>query len=384
MSAPPISAALASVALLSASDAPLTSTSMVDYSRFDAIEDSDEETAQPRHPGIPKNVKKLLERQAAAAENAKKKPAASPVDAAAKVSSCALCGQADAKKRCARCNTAYCSATCQREAWKTHKKACGESPDMPTGQVCAAYVEMMRHPDVVKNVENTTMIDPRQVKVALLCGVKPEKLGPLFNHREDSWISGGGSKIFIAALNASGAAKKSCSESFYHRVLCSEGSEELMKIVQKGPSAMAAAGGVRSSLKDGDTKTIISQALERAGRRQEEEKVSEAEDFRRFARDIAAPMGFELSDEALEAMCAEKGLSSTKRAEPQSQEHMAAAVDAGIVHESVLRKGRRKKGKGGRAAASGLAAWQKATADVEELRAGLAAAEADAPDKTPS
>ena len=282
---------------------------------------------------------------------------------------------ADAKKRCARCNTAYCSVTCQREAWKTHKKACGESPDMPTGQVCAAYVEMMRHPDVVKNVENTTMIDPRQVKVALLCGVKPEKLGPLFNHREDSWISGS-EKNFIAALNASGAAKKSCSESFYHRVLCSAGSEELMKLVKKGPAAMAAAGGVRSSLKD--TKTIISQALERAGRRQEEEKVSEAEDFRRFARDIAAPMGFELSDEALEAMCAEKGLSSTKRAEPQSQEHMAAAVDAGIVHESVLRKGRRKKGKGGRAAASGLAAWQKATADAEELRAALAAAEADA------
>ena len=105
--------------------------------------------------------------------------------------------------------------------------------------------------------------------------------------------------------------------------------------------------------------------------------MSEAEDFRRFARDIAAPMGFELSDEALEAMCAEKGLSSTKRAEPQSQEHMAAAVDAGIVHESVLRKGRRKKGKGG-------AAWQKATADAEELRAGLAPAEELAPGKTPS
>ena len=297
------------------------------------------------------------------------------MDAVPKVASCALCGQADAKKRCARCNTAYCSVTCQREAWKSHKKACGESPDMPTGQVCAAYVEMMRHPDVVKNVENTTMIDPRQVKVALLCGVKPEKLGPLFNHREDSWISGG-EKNFIAALNASGAAKKSCSESFYHRVLCSEGSEELMKLVKKGPSAMAAAGGVRSSLKD--TKTIISQALERAGRRQEEEKVSEAEDFRRFARDIAAPMGFELTDEALEAMVEKKGISRTKRAEPQSQEHMAAAVDAGIVHESVLRKGRRKKGKGGRAAASGLATWQKATADVEELRAGLAAADAAA------
>jgi len=368
---------LASVASLSASDAPLTSSSMVDYSRFDAIEDSDEETAQPRHPGIPEGVKKLVERRAAAAETAKKKAAASPVAAAAGVASCALCGQADAKKRCARCNTAYCSATCQREAWKTHKKACGESPDMPTGQVCAAYVEMMRHPDVVKNVENTTMIDPRQVKIALLCGVKPEKLGPLFNHREDSWISGG-EKNFIAALNASGAAKKSCSESFYHRVLCSEGSEELMKLVQKGPSAVAAAGGVRSSLKDGDTKTIISQALERAGRRQEEEKVSEAEDFRRFVRDIAAPMGFELTDEALEAMVEEKGISRTKRAEPQSQEHLAAAVEAGIVHESVLRKGRRKKGE------KGGAAWQKATADAEGLRAALAAAEELAPGKTPS
>jgi transposase-like protein len=99
-------------------------------------------------------------------------------------------------------------------------------------------------------------------------------------------------------------------------------------------------------------------------------------------------MGFEVSDEALEAMVAKKGLSSTKRAEPQSQEHMAAAVDAGIVHESVLRKGRRKKGK------QGGAAWQKATADAEELRAALAAlraespllaaADADAPGKTPS
>lgn len=353
LSTPPISAALASVASLSASDAPLTSSSMVDYSRFDAIEDSDEETPQPRHPGIPEGVKKLVERRAAAAENAKKKAAASPVDAAAKVASCALCGQADAKKRCARCNTAYCSATCQREAWKTHKKACGESPDMPTGQVCAAYVEMMRHPDVVKNVENTTMIDPRQVKIALLCGVKPEKLGPLFNHREDSWISGG-EKNFIAALNASGAAKKSCSESFYHRVLCSEGSEELMKLVQKGPSAVAAAGGVRSSLQYGDTKTIISQALERAGRRQEEEKVSEAEDFRRFARDLAAPMGVDLSDEVLEAFASSTNLSSTKRAPPQSMEHMAAAVDAGIFHESVLRKGRRKA-KGGPRGASDAA-----------------------------
>lgn len=304
-----------------------------------------------------------MSRRAAAAESAKKKapeppaaergPAASPVDAAAKVVSCALCGQTQAKKRCARCNTAYCSATCQRDAWKTHKKACGDAPDMPTRQVAAAYVEMMRHPDVVKNVKNTCMIDPRQVKVALICGVKPEKLGPLFTRREDSWISGDES-IFLAALNASGAAKKSCSEAFYHRILFSAGSEELGELIRKGPEAMAAAGGIRSKLKD--TKDIMSQALERAGRRDDEEKVSEAEGFRRFARDVAAPMGVHLSDEVLEAYASSKNLSSTKRSPPQSMEHMAAAVDAGIWHESVLRNGRRKaKGgpRGASAAASG-------------------------------
>ena len=76
--------------------------------------------------------KMMAEKMAAAASKVKiaqppvqeKKENQSPNDAAAKESSCNKCGKA-AKNICSRCRTVhYCSVTCQKSDWSTHKLNC--------------------------------------------------------------------------------------------------------------------------------------------------------------------------------------------------------------------------------------------------------------------
>ena len=75
----------------------------VDYSKFDAIEDSDEEKDK-------KDDKKI------------KKAASTPI----KHVKCANCGDTEAVlKACQRCKkVAYCGARCQRDDWRFHKRVC--------------------------------------------------------------------------------------------------------------------------------------------------------------------------------------------------------------------------------------------------------------------
>ena len=75
----------------------------VDYSKFDAIEDSDEEKDT-------KDDKKI------------KKAASTPI----KHVKCANCGDTEAVlKACQRCKkVAYCGARCQRDDWRFHKRVC--------------------------------------------------------------------------------------------------------------------------------------------------------------------------------------------------------------------------------------------------------------------
>ena len=158
---------------------------------------------------------------------------------------CATCGQ-PTSKRCAGCGqVSYCSHACQKRGWKRHKKVCRPPTDMATSEVCKVLIDVMRSPEIRNEPDGNVFIDPRQVKVALLCGVPRHRLGPLFMQRNHQWIKEADGASFRAALAASGDAVRPCSEAYFRSVMESEGSEELVRLDRGGPdpdAAMAVEG----------------------------------------------------------------------------------------------------------------------------------------------
>ena len=278
---------------------------------------------------------------------------------------CATCGQ-PTSKRCAGCGqVSYCSHACQKRGWKRHKKVCRPPTDMATREVCKVLIDTMRSPEIRNEPDGNVFIDPRQVKVALLCGVPRHRLGPLFRQRNHQWIKEYSGASFRAALAASGDAVRPCSEAYFRSVMESEGSEELVRLIEAGPAAMARAGGVAESATrsgppgrpctparareimsqnadelaamtgqgESAIRDVLSAAFERDGRAGAE-GLSEAEAFGRFAQDIARGLGAEgLAPPAfLEAYKAAEGMSTTERPLPQSEPHMQALIDVGILN----------------------------------------------------
>ena len=244
---------------------------------------------------------------------------------------------------------------------------------MATSEVCKVLIDTMRSPEIRNEPDGNVFIDPRQVKVALLCGVPRHRLGPLFVQRNHQWIKEADGASFRAALAASGDAVRPCSEAYFRSVMQSEGSEELVRLIEAGPAAMARAGGVAESATrsgppgrpctparareimsknsaelaamtgqgESAIRDVLSAAFERDGRASAE-GLSEAEAFGRFAQDIARGLGAEgLAPPAfLEAYKAAEGMSTTERPLPQSEPHMQAMIDAGILNPRPQGKGR--------------------------------------------
>ena len=278
---------------------------------------------------------------------------------------CATCGQPTCK-RCAGCGqVSYCSHACQKRGWKRHKKVCRPPTDMVTSEVCKVLIDTMRSPEIRNEPDGNVFIDPRQVKVALLCGVPRHRLGPLFVQRNHQWIKEADGASFRAALAASGDAVRPCSEAYFRSVMESEGSEELVRLIEAGPAAMARAGGVAESATrsrppgrpctparareimsqnadelaamtgqgESAIRDVLSAAFERDGRAGAE-GLSEAEAFGRFAQDIAQGLGLEgmVPPAFMEAYKRAEGMSTTERPLPQSEPHMQAMRDAGILN----------------------------------------------------
>ena len=150
---------------------------------------------------------------------------------------CATCGQ-PTSKRCAGCGqVSYCSHACQKRGWKRHKKVCRPPTDMATSEVCKVLIDTMRSPEIRNEPDGNVFIDPRQVKVALLCGVPRHRLGPLFRQRNLQWLKENDGASFLAALAASGDAVRPCSEAYFRSIMQSEGSEELVRLIEAGPAA---------------------------------------------------------------------------------------------------------------------------------------------------
>ena len=74
---------------------------------------------------------------------------------------------------------------------------------MATSEVCKVLIDVMRSPEIRTEPDGNVFIDPRQVKVALLCGVPRHRLGPLFVQRNHQWIKEADGASFRAALAAS-------------------------------------------------------------------------------------------------------------------------------------------------------------------------------------
>ena len=111
------------------------------------------------------------------------------------------------------------------------------------------------------------------------------------------------------------------------------------EIMSKNSAELAAMTGQgESAIRD-----VLSAAFERDGRASAE-GLSEAEAFGRFAQDIARGLGAEgLAPPAfLEAYKAAEGMSTTERPLPQSEPHMQAMIDAGILNSRPQGKGRPK------------------------------------------
>lgn len=283
-------------------------------------------------------------------------------------SPCATCGQLTCK-RCAGCQGVnYCSHACQKQGWTRHKKDCQRPREMATSEVCKALIETMRSPEVAGEPKGNVLIDPRQLKVALLCGVPRHRLGALFVQRSHQWINELKGESFCAALAASGYATRPCSEEYFRSVMRTPGSGELMDLIQAGPAAVAKAGGVvkpttQPAVPDSaegragrpctparakevhganvdelaamtgkgqsEVADVFAAPLERDGRASAE-GLSEAEAFGRFAQDMARSLGMEhmLPPAKLEAYKREKGMSTTERSLPQSAPHVQAMIDA--------------------------------------------------------
>ena len=109
----------------------------------------------------------------------------------------------------------YCSHACQKRGWKRHKKVCRPPTDMATSEVCKVLIDTMRSPEIRNEPDGNVFIDPRQVKVALLCGVPRHRLGPLFVQRNHQWIKEADGASFRAALATSGDAVRPCSEGVF-------------------------------------------------------------------------------------------------------------------------------------------------------------------------
>ena len=70
----------------------------------------------------------------AGADAARAGKAADPPEPPAERHPCGLCGAEDARKVCGACKTArYCSAACQRDHWRAHRRNCAAPvpPDAP-------------------------------------------------------------------------------------------------------------------------------------------------------------------------------------------------------------------------------------------------------------
>ena len=81
---------------------------------------------------------------------------------------------------------------------------------MATSEVCKVLIDTMRSPEIRNEPDGNVFIDPRQVKVALLCGVPRHRLGPLFVQRRHQWLKEADGASFRAALAASGDAVRPC------------------------------------------------------------------------------------------------------------------------------------------------------------------------------
>ena len=92
----------------------------------------------------------------------------------------------------------YCSHACQKRGWKRHKKVCRPPTDMATSEVCKVLIDVMRSPEIRNEPDGNVFIDPRQMKVALLCGVPRHRLGPLFRQRNHQWLKESDGASFAA------------------------------------------------------------------------------------------------------------------------------------------------------------------------------------------
>ena len=100
----------------------------------------------------------------------------------------------------------------------------------------------------------------------------------------------------------------------------------------------AMTGQGESAIRD-----VLSAAFERDGRAGAE-GLSEAEAFGRFAQDIARGLDLEgmVPPACMEAYKQAEGMSTTERPLPQSEPHMQALIDAGILNPRQQGKGRPK------------------------------------------
>ena len=109
--------------------------------------------------------------------------------------------------------------------------------------------------------------------------------------------------------------------------------------MSKNSAELAAMTGQgESAIRD-----VLSAAFERDGRAGAE-GLSEAEAFGRFAQDIAQGLGLEgmVPPAFMEAYKRAEGMSTTERPLPQSEPHMQAMADAGIINPRPQGKGRPK------------------------------------------
>ena len=107
---------------------------------------------------------------------------------------------------------------------------------------------------------------------------------------------------------------------------------------QNADELAAMTGQGESAIRD-----VLSAAFERDGRAGAE-GLSEAEAFGRFAQDIARGLGLEgmVPPAFMEAYQQAEGMSTTERPLPQSEPHMQAMRDAGILNSRPQGKVRPK------------------------------------------
>ena len=135
----------------------------------------------------------------------------------------------------------YCSHGCQKQGWKReHKDVCQRPSDMRTEEVCEAYVATCNAREwQAARSDDDVLMDPRQLKVALLCGVPRHRLAPLFVRRARRWLNEFDGAAFRAAMKK--YCGYTCSDRYYRRVIENDNSAYLFQLVEHGSQAKTGA-----------------------------------------------------------------------------------------------------------------------------------------------